>query len=405
MRKADVKETNGSLTRLWRTLPIAMVLFTLTLMLGAGTVSASGAPPVDAAQNAGLAFVTSVAPKWKPGWTNISLTNPQEVYGLDGAEVGYLFAVQQGSEVVGTLVIGGEGSSYHPFELVAQAPPSSPDSDELSKVIENDLSPQLHKVTPRSTGRLFYLGYRGIYEIYEIAGEDFAFDLVDRTIRPSAELGSNLSQTGTVSKSGSFALDSEEGHWSDWEVIDGVPIYGQLSSDVDKKFQPDNCGPTTEAMIVDYYRVELGYSDFDGWTDNHDTLYDTMNTNGWCKPSKCRGTSQGYFASGWKKYAKEKGYSFRTTVVTPALTIGQEWNKVKESIDDDRPLGVMFSWCHSATDWHWNAIKGYGTWVNTDDEVTDYMVVNDPAGKNGSDGIVSWSSNWHCLVLVLIEPK
>ena len=82
------------------------------------------------------------------------------------------------------MVIGGEGSSYHPFELVAKAPPSPPDSDELAKVIGTDLSPQLHAATPRPTGRLLYLGYQRIYEIYEVDDEDFAFDLVNRTIRP-----------------------------------------------------------------------------------------------------------------------------------------------------------------------------------------------------------------------------
>ena len=136
-----------------------------------------------------------------------------------------------------------------------------------------------------------------------------------------------------------------------------------------------------------------------------------MDTDNWCGGSVCAGTPQGKFRSGWKKYAKDKGYSFRTTIVTPVLTIGQEWNKVKESIDDDRPLGVMFSSCHSAPDWHWNAIKGYGTWVHADGKETDYMVVNDPANDpedndvKGFDGIVSWSSNWRCLVLVLIEPS
>ena len=159
-------------------------------------------------------------------------------------------------------------------------------------------------------------------------------------------------------------------------------------------------------MIVDYYRVELGYSDFDDWTDNHDELYDYMKTDHYCGVKICPGTTQGFFASGWKKYAKDKGYSFRTTIVTPVLTIGQEWNKVKESIDDDRPLGVMF-WklCGSAPELHWNAVKGYGTWVDADGKETDYMAVNDPAGEDGSDGIVSWSSNWRCLILVLIEPS
>ena len=305
MRKVIARETNVSLTRLWRTLPIAAVLFALTLLLAVGTVSASGAPPVDAAQNAGLAFVTSVAPKWKPGWTNISLTDPRAVHGLDGAEVGYLFAVQQGSEVVGTLVIGGEGFSHRPFELVAKAPPSAPDPDELAKVIGTDLSPELHEATARPTGRLVYLGYQRVYEIYEIDDQDFAFDLVNRTIRPSAELSSNLSRAGAASSSGSDAPDSDEGYWSDWEVIDGVPIHGQYSDEV-FDYQPNNCGPTTGAMIVDYYRVELGYSDFDGWTDNHDELYDYMDTDNWCGGSVCAGTPQGKFRSGWKKYARTR---------------------------------------------------------------------------------------------------
>ena len=238
-----------------------------------------------------------------------------------------------------------------------------------------------------------------MFEVYEVGGQEVAFDLVNRTMRLKAELRNYLSSP--IERRNSNSRDTA--YWSAWEVIAGVPLYGQSSDDVDDDYKPKNCGPTSGAMIVDYYRIQLNYTLFDSWTDNHDALYDTMDTNNWCWPYSCPGTLPGLFATGWTDYADDQGYDFDYSV-KPGWGWGQTWNEVTESIDDDRPLGVMFAACGSAPDFHWNAIKGYGTWVDSNGNTTDWMVVNDPAGTDGFDGIVSWSANWTCLTLVTLEP-
>ena len=380
----------------------------------------ANAPPdsQQIAHDAGLAFVSSLARHWNPGWTDVRLTNPRPTYELDGEEIGYRFTIKQGSNTVGTLIVGSQDFSYRPLELVPLAPLDAPDSDELSDAIDRDLDldeetgPTGHTGEPIHSDKLLYIGYQRKYELYEIDGSEFAFDLVDRSIMPKDELQSSLSQTDGDSNqgntgavrgpSGASRASSGGGYWSAWEVLTGVPIHGQYSSQVDAQYKPNNCGPTTGAMIVDYYRIQQNYSSFDSWTDNHDTLYDTMDTDNWCPLVSCPGTPPGYFARGWREYADDKGYDFSYSV-TPGWAFGQTWNKVTGSIDDERPLAVMFASCGSAPDWHWNAIKGYGTWVDGDGDETDYMVVNDPGGSNGFDGIVSWSANWRCLTLVTLE--
>ena len=181
--------------------------------------------------------------------------------------------------------------------------------------------------------------------------------------------------------------------------ISGVPVYGQESDDVDDDKNEDNCGPTTGAMIVDYYRLEEDFDDFDSWADNHDALYDDMRTNKSCWPLPCPGTPPAYFASGWENYTSAKGYDFDADPDYPPVS----WNSVVSSIDDDRPMAVMFAYCSDAPDWHWNAVTGYGIWVDSNDNEFEYLLTNDPAGKKGYETFVNWEANDHCLALVDLE--
>ena len=362
------------------------------------------------ARDAGLSFITSAETHWSKGWSNITLTETRAIYGLEGDEIGYRFTVRSGSDVVGTIVVGGEDFSYQPLELVPAAHREAPDATELAKVIERDLDRETYSGQPTSSDKLLYLGYYRKFELYEIGGQEVAFHLDERMMVPKSELTSSLTaansggghtevqgiaaETGLGFDSISTHTTNDDGQWIVWEEISGVPIYGQYNPEVTAG-HPRNCGPTAGAMIVDYYRLEEGFNNFDAWGDNHDALYDDMHTN--------FGTLPEAFADGWEEYADDKGYDFDAGVRS-GLGSGQAWDEVTESIDDEMPLAVMFGiLCNSAPGLHWNVIKGYATWVDPEDNEFDYMIVNDPGGTTGFDGIISWSENWACTYLVTIE--
>ena len=359
--------------------------------------------------------MTSALTHWDKGWTNVTLTDARPIYDLDGDEIGYRFSVQSNSSVVGTVVVGGEDFSYRPFELIPVSDKAAPDATELATIIERDLDRTTYSGQPTFSDKLLYLGYSQKYELYEIGGQEVAFHLEDRRMAPKSDLTSSLaaakSEGGhnglqSVVAAAELGFDSistrtaSGDDWEDWEEISGVPIYGQYSSDVDSNYKPNNCGPTTGAMIVDYYRLEEDFDDFDDWTDNHDALYDEMRTDD-CPP--CVGTPPGFFVGGWEDYADDKGYDFDANSDIPPVS----WNSIVSSIDDERPMAVMFAWCSDAPDWHWNAIKGYATWIDADDNEIKYMINNDPGrdadGNDGFESLVNWEANDHCLVLVDIE--
>ena len=401
-----------------RVLRIGAFVIPVLLLIGIismRAISTDSTPQAETlARTAGLTFVTSALTHWDIGWTNVTLTDARPIYDLEGDEIGYRFSVRSNSSVVGTVVVGGEDYSYQPFELIPVSDKAAPNATELATVIERDLDRATYSGQPAFSDKLLYLGYSQKYELYEIGGQEVAFHLDDRRMTPksdltssltSASLGSGQSETQRVLAMKGLGFDSiskfttSGGHWQEYEEISDVPLYGQDSPQIGSAYKPNNCGPTTGAMIVDYYRIEEDFDDFDDWVDNHIYLYDTMETDDWCPYWFCDGTPPAHFTDGWQDYADDKGYDFDGDTDLPPVP----WNTVVSSIDDDRPLAVMFSYCGSAPDWHWNAIRGYGIYVDANDNETRYMLNNDPAGQNGYEAVVNWDANDNCIALVEIE--
>ena len=405
-----MKLTNSRALRIGAFVVPVLLLIGIISMRAISTDSTPQAETL--ARNAGLGFVTSAETRWNRGWSNITLTDARSVYDLAGDEIGYRFSVRSGSSVVGTIVVGGEDFSYQPFELIPVSDRAAPNAAELTKVVERDLDRATFTGRPTFSNKLLYLGYSQKYELYELGGQEVAFHLDDRRMTPKSELTSSLTSARTggghsetqrvlaVKGLGFDAISTlttdDDGYWEEWEKIYGVPVYGQYSDDVDDNFKPNNCGPTTGAMIVDYYRLEEDFDDFDSWTDNHDELYDHMDTDNWCSPNICPGTPEGKFASGFEDYADDKGYDFDATV-------DLSFSTVITSIADDRPMGIMFSSCQSAPDWHWNALIGWGIWVDEDGYEHNYIITKDPGGYGGFEAVISWSENHQCLIMVEIE--
>ena len=401
--------TNSRILRIGAFVVPVLLLIGIISMRAISTDSTPQAETL--ARTAGLDFVTVTEGQWNKGWTNVTLTDARSIYDLDGEEIGYRFSVRSGSSVVGTIVVGGADFSYQPFELIPVSDKAAPNGTELASVIERDLDRTTYSGQPTSSDKLLYLGYSQKYELYEIGGQEVAFHLEDRRMTPKSDLTSSL----TTARSGSGHSETQRvlaatglgfdtisarttggGHWDEWEKIHGVPVYGQYSDDVDDNYKPNNCGPTTGAMIVDYYRLREDFDDFDGWTENHDALYDSMGTDD-CPP--CFGTLPGTFASGFEDYADDKGYDFDTTVSYTAPSLPA----VMSSIADDRPMAVMFASCQTAPDLHWNAVVGWGIWVDEDDYEFNYIITKDPGGSNGFEAVISWSENFSCINLVEIE--
>ena len=93
-----------------------------------------------------------------------------------------------GSDVVGTIVVGGEDFSYQPLSWFRLHTERLRTQLNLPKVIERDLDRETYSGQPTSSDKLLYLGYYRKFELYEIGGQEVAFHLDERMMVPKSEL-------------------------------------------------------------------------------------------------------------------------------------------------------------------------------------------------------------------------
>lgn len=377
-----------------------LLALVLSAQFGVRGVVAAAESEVERAREVGQTFVNDTADEWQPGWSGSILAQPRILDDLDSRTTAYRFAVRRGDEVLGAIVVGGTLYDFHVLEAVASPPPENPSSSEVAEAVRRDIGRQVDPTNIRGTGQTLYLGYQRFYEGYKVAEEVYGFDLVRRMVRPVSELRSSMvspAQYGEqVGRSTALA-----GWAGGSPTVLGVPLHGQRDPALpDDKENNNNCAPTSGAMLVDYHRGR-GYSNFDAWTENHNQLYVKMKTNV-CDPI-CPGTEPWNAASGWVEYAGARGYSFDSYW---AGTFGYDaWSSVKDYIDAGWPMMVMTSYCMTATDWHMNALKGYGTYIYDDGSTREWLIVNDPwPEETGAEAYIDWAANWPCLALIWIWP-
>lgn len=363
----------------------AVLLVLALLSVPVGTLAAvTPATEMDTAQKAGQSFITS-AVKLYPEWQGASLVRGQAYQNLEGQVIAYMFAIQKNGQTLGRIVVGSSAYKYDVLEAGSAPPPSIPSASEVKAAIEKDLGTQTRE-SDIGKPRLVDLGYDFYLAVYEVKGQSIAFDLRARHVALTSDLKEHLlpPEQYEAQKGGAQPLG-----WTEWFSLP-VPIRYQGDDAIpEDKRNNNNCGPTSGAMIDEYYKQYRGYSRFDDWPADHNRLYETMGTN-----QGGSGTMPWEAGPGFVTYAAEKQYSFGTTYYGPSYN---DYNLIKAYMDAQQPIMILFWWGAPYATWHYCTIKGYGTY-----DTTKYLVINNPWGYGD---IVNWDANWGWVTIHWLWPQ
>ena len=362
---------------------LALALLVSTIALG-GVAGATGSD-VERARESGESFIAN-ATEIYPEWRGAHLAGGQAYHDLEGQVNAYMFAIKKNGQTLGRIVVGSSAYEYDVLEAGAASPPSIPNASELKTALDRDLGIQVNE---KAIGKpqLVDLGYDFYLAVYEVRGQSIAFDLRARRIALTSDLKDHLlspeqyeAQKGGVQPLG----------WVEWFSLP-VPVRYQADPIIppDKR-NNNNCGPTSGAMVDEYYKQHRGYSNFDDWADDHNRLYETMHTNTLGVP----GTKPWDLGPGFTAYAAEKGYSFGTTWYAPSYG---DYNLIKAYMNAQQPIIIMFWGGAPYAQWHYCTIKGYGTY-----DTTKYLVINNPWGYGD---IVNWDANWGWVTIHWLWPS
>jgi hypothetical protein len=354
-------------------------------------------PENSLAQKSAQAFLDS-STKLFPHWKYASLAHGEAYYNLDGQVAVYMFPVVTGERVMGRIVVGSSGYDFDVLEAGEAPPESLPNTSELKDVLERDLE---QKVSTKDIGipQLLYLGYGFCFAKYEVGGQSVAFSLLERFAVPAQKLDLCMATPEGYRKSKQMRGVTRSVMqistrvvpltWVDWE---NLPVPSQKMYDKVGYTGPyqNDCGPTSGAMVSEYYKEERGYSDFPGWPTDHHELYDEMDCNGGVTPWEACG--------GWESYAAEHDYSFEAS-----YDVAYSWdyeNTVQPRIDDQEPFMILFRASpYSQGTFHWCTLRGYGTWEETE---VDYIFVNNPWRLTDNGELVSWDAEYAYITMAEI---
>ncbi len=362
---------------------LALVLLVSTIALGGA--AAATASDVEQARRSGQSFVDNATILY-PEWRGAHLAGGEAYNNLEGRVNAFMFPIQKNGQALGRIVVGSSLYGYDVLEAGAAPPPSIPDVSEVKSAIERDLGIQ---VGEKDIGepQLVDLGYDFYLGVYDVKGQSIAFDLRVRRVALTSTLKDRLiaPEQYNVQKG-----DVQPLGWVEWFSLP-LPIRNQNDPIIppDKR-NNNNCGPTSGAMIDEYYKQSRGYSNFDNWADDHNRLYETMHTNTGGGP----GTMPWYAGPGFTAYAAEKGYSFGTTWGFPSYG---DYNLIKSYIRALQPIMIMFWGGAPYAQWHYCALKGYGIY-----DTTKYLAINNPWGYGD---IVNWDANWAYVTIHWLWPQ
>lgn len=363
---------------------IAAVLVLATLIAPAsGTVSGVAASDADTARQVGQSFIAQRTAHF-PEWEGALLTGVQTFHDLDGSVNAYLFGIEADGKTVGRIVVGGSEYNHDVLEAGTAPVPEIPTSSEVAQSVEKDLA---IAVTAEQVGapKLVYLGYDSYVALYKLGEDSVAFDLRYRKAALAADMESHMTapeEYRTEASGGKSALLFQY-------VNLPVPLRGQVGIGYE-----NNCGPTSGAMIAEYYKDYRGKTGFWAWQADHNRLYETMYTNSVPWPN---GTLPWNAGPGFVWYAAERGYSFGTYYHG-----AYSWDNgtIKNCIDVQQPNMIMFWAGAPYATWHYCAITGY--WI---DDYGWYLIVNNPGSTTGYSDLVNWSANWPYVALHFLYPS
>ena len=315
------------------------------------------------AMEAAETFVVDTGLMIFPEWANAKLSEGEAYTDLRGNLVSYVFAVSVDGKPNGRVVVG---SSVYEYGVLQAGPgplPVLPTVSEITTLLGVQVAPEPARM---------YLGYDRFYAQYEVGGRIACFDLLAGTRIDLKQLTPSIASPEEYKKT----LDAPDGHFQSSVLLYDNPLPVPLQAQYNGGQWPNDCGPTTGAMIGEYYKS--WFSGLWSWDSDHHDMFCKMYCNNWFPGYT--GTAPWNFGPGFVAYAEARGYYGWTT----DWCVDGSFARIQTEIDGGRPLGLMFSYFAPYASWHWCAIKGYTG--------TDSVLINNPANGGHCDSI-SWAAN------------
>jgi hypothetical protein len=329
-----------------------IIALTVLATLPIGAFAAENKSDQQLAQERAKEFIASNAANINTDWEGADPVNGTPCFDLQARLVGYVFEIVKTGKPAGYIVVGSALYRHDVLETVGGGFSPLQSEDEAKAALG------VNKAIDSSKLMLVYLGYRQYYYVSGTGKGALAFSVQSKSTVKRSELVSSLATPEQYKQN---CADMEREVLVTFTNPLPVPEYTMYGASP----YPNDCGPTSGAMISQYWKTWRPNLPF--WPTNHHELYVTMYCNNWAPLSA--GTAPWNFGPGWLQYASNHGYTGYTT----DWAVNRAFSVIQAEINAGRPTGVMFSYNQSYTNWHWCVVKGYVT-------SSGNILMNDPWG-------------------------
>ena len=305
-----------------------LLLLASVLGIPPNAMAATLPDEVSLAQQAGQRYVAHVAainPNLQ-NWAGASLSLSQKYSDMNSnKQNAFMFAIQQGKDTVGHVLVGNAEYGFPVFEAGQSQPPA----------------------VPRETVRLVYLGPLGQYALTRTDGQ-----LVGVNLEYGDKLGYSAMKSWLPSAT-EYRANVQLGETAQRAAAPNSLLftYNCLIMWYYRDIPNGRvwCGPCSGVSIEHYYR---GYSspNYSALPDDptaYDYLYQSMHAQPWVIPSS--------YGPGWTELAVVSGYSNFRGDWYPSVGPAHYFNRIVPDIDSGWPHAL----CCYFQDAHYFAIKGY----------------------------------------------
>ena len=241
-------------------------------------VVAASQSDIQLAQQSGQNYISSAdGLKMCPEWKDATLKKGITCYDLNDNIIAFMFSITKGNIALGYITVGSSSYSFDVLEAVAEAPVPSVSSDEANVIITKDGNNANNLIS-----KLVYLGYRRYYSVYESKNGKIAIEDNTKSLVDISKLSTDLASPEKY-KQNRADITSNMSPLSSPSVYLNVPI--ENGGNAPSGYNSNDCGPTTGAMIVEWYKTH-GYPNFQGWSSDEVSLYVDMYCNTWI-PGLC----------------------------------------------------------------------------------------------------------------------
>lgn len=332
---------------------LLVVIVSLVIPLNvyaAAPVVTSASSESSMARQSGQVFINQVAstnpnlPKWKGAF----LSTPQLYHDLTGAIDSYMFAISNGNEIVGHVLVGNSSYGYPIFEAGEAAPPAIPSASNVMVSMQKSFGVNISEKDIGNPISLLYLGIDEQYALYSINGEFVGINLVYGDAEKLSTM--KLSLPSPVEyKSNQVEANST----LTAEAMSVRPMYTINFLFMGYYSNPPRwwCGPCSGVSIGHYYKwySATGRSYPNLYVDDtmYDRLYVLMYAQPWVLPI--------LYGGGWCMMAAECGYGNFVSHWYTQVGSSHYFSHIIPDIDKGWPHAL----CCYPQQAHWRAIKGY----------------------------------------------